>query len=285
MREPVVGGMVTVTPGPAEVVDAYRRVALLYASVPPLCMWRAWELAAYRHFSLEEPALDLGCGDGRFFRLAWPDVRAVTGVEADIGVADAAVRSRVYADVRLASASDLPFADGAFASVFANCSLEHMDDLDRVLREVHRCLRPGGRLLASVVTDRWNRWATLPEFARRIAGPAAADALQRSFWRTHHAVTVVAPEEWLRRVAAAGFEPTGLAPIVPEVSARVFLLLDAAWHLPGEGDADSLGTEMMRFLDGSPGAADAGATILSGLLALERDDRTTAGLVLEARRA
>lgn len=276
--------MIAPTLAAADVVEAYRRVAALYAAVPPLCMWRAFELAAYRHFPLEEPVLDLGCGDGRFFRLAWPGVRAVTGIDADAGVVDAAAKSGVYADVRVASAGALPFADGSFASVFANCSLEHMDDLDTVLRQVRRCLRPGGVLVASVVTDRWDRWATLPELGRRIAGAAVADDLRRSFWRVHHAVTAVPAGEWLRRVSAAGLEPVGAVPIVPEVSARVFLLLDALWHLQGQGEAEELGTELMRYLEGLPDLADAGATILSGLLRLDREASTTAGLVFAARR-
>lgn len=47
-------------------------------------------------------------------------------------------------------ATDLSrFADGEFATVFASNFVEHLDHdaIDRLLGEVHRVLRPGGRLL------------------------------------------------------------------------------------------------------------------------------------------
>ena len=40
------------------------------------------------------------------------------------------------------------------STMFANCSLEHMDHLDAVLSEIHRCLKPGGTLLCSVADGR-----------------------------------------------------------------------------------------------------------------------------------
>jgi SAM-dependent methyltransferase len=57
----------------------------------------------------------------------------------------------------------LPFADGAFAAVISNHSVEHFVDLDAALREIGRVIRPGGALYvavpdASTLTDRLYRW-------------------------------------------------------------------------------------------------------------------------------
>lgn len=38
----------------------------------------------------------------------------------------------------------LPYSDGAFDAVFAWSVFEHVDDVPRALREIHRVLRPGG---------------------------------------------------------------------------------------------------------------------------------------------
>jgi hypothetical protein len=50
-----------------------------------MILWRGWEFAAYRRSVLPEPVLDIGCGDGRFFRLAFfPDCQ-MSSSELDPG--------------------------------------------------------------------------------------------------------------------------------------------------------------------------------------------------------
>ena len=52
-----------------EVLRGYDAISAIYPYVPSVSLWRAWEFAAYRRYSLKEPVLDVGCGDGGFFRL------------------------------------------------------------------------------------------------------------------------------------------------------------------------------------------------------------------------
>jgi SAM-dependent methyltransferase len=54
-------------------------------------------------------------------------------------------RTRIVCD-----GHDLPFADGAFAAVVGKAVLEHVADPQRVAREVHRVLAPGGLLYSEV---------------------------------------------------------------------------------------------------------------------------------------
>jgi SAM-dependent methyltransferase len=61
---------------------------------------------------------------------------------------DAAVRER-YAPVQHEDLEALSFSDGSFDVVFCNELFEHLPDLPRCLREVHRVLSPGGTLLAT----------------------------------------------------------------------------------------------------------------------------------------
>ena len=100
-----------------QVLAAYDEVAALYPHIPPLAAWRSWELAGYRRYQLVEPVLDLGCGDGRYFRLVWPDVRDVVGVDIDPETAARARGTGVYREVHVAAAHRLPFRPGAFASL------------------------------------------------------------------------------------------------------------------------------------------------------------------------
>jgi len=98
--------------------------------------------------------LDLGCDEGSF-----PAGRTrATTVRLDRDVPGRRDGAFVRGDAAL-----LPFAGASFAAVIANHSLEHFDDLEAVLREIGRVIRPGGALFvavpdASTLSDRVYRW-------------------------------------------------------------------------------------------------------------------------------
>lgn len=231
----------------SEVLSALAEVAALYPFIPGLVAWRSWELAAYRHYTLSDPVLDLGCGDGRFYSLAWPDSKRVHGVDFDPEAVEAARVSGVYEEVTLSVASDMPLPDDAFGSAFANCSLEHMDDLDSVFREVHRCLQPGGLLLASVATD------AMVSGAQRLLSavyenPASADMALAAYRDYHHLVNPLTAEDWGAAILQAGFEIVEYIPIVPPPAATLFLATDLLWH--AKTPTGELGTELgQRFAE------------------------------------
>jgi SAM-dependent methyltransferase len=87
--------------------------------------------------------LDLGCGTGHSYEELLP--RETVGVDNEPSALVAQQRETHVADMR-----DLPFAAGSFSSVVAIQSVEHVPDPDRVLAEVARVLKPGGR--ATLVT-------------------------------------------------------------------------------------------------------------------------------------
>jgi SAM-dependent methyltransferase len=265
----------------AEILAGYDAVAGLYPSVPSMLIWRSWEYAAYRRFTLAEPTLDVGCGDGRFFRLVFPHVANVIGIDADAGVADAAAQSGVYRHVHVCPADTLPLPDRSFASAFANCSLEHMDHLQDVLRGIRESLHAGGTFLFSVVTDRFVEWAPLPLILRAVGADDRAAAVQRDYEAYHHLVNPLSPPEWTRRVEEAGFDIIDHVPIVPEWTGRLFLFFDQLWHL--RSGARECGEDL------EPHFARAGfiggfREVLAGILQMEQHPGSGAGAVFYARR-
>jgi SAM-dependent methyltransferase len=260
------------------VLAAYDEVARLYPHIPPLAAWRAWELAGYRRYQLAERVLDVGCGDGRYFRLAWPNVHDVVGVDIDPDTAARASQTGIYREVHVAPADRLPFAPKSFGSAFANCALEHMDELPVVLRVI----RPGGVFLCSVATDKFLKWAVLPILMRLLGDDARASALQRQHDTYHHHVNLFPADVWQRHFSDAGFEIVEHVPIVPEVTARAQVMLDQLWHLPS-GDHE-LGLDLHHYFQTLPDFHDGLRRMLDGLLTMEKDRTVGGGAIFLMRR-
>lgn len=263
-------------------MGAYDTVSQLYPHVPPLLLWRAWEYAAYQRFALAEPVLDIGCGDGRYFRLVWPNVQHVVGIDMDEGVAVAARQSGVYQTVYATPADQSQIPSGIFGSAFANCALEHMDRLDNVLSEICRSLRPGGTFLLSVVTDKLIEWSALPQIASLLGAPERAQTLQDDYTGYHHLVNPLSADGWAEHLQLAGFDVLEYIPIVPELSGRLFLLLDQFWHVKrAQGE---IGDTLHPYLAGFPQFPRAFKQIIAGFLDLERDWSVGCGAVFLAQR-
>ncbi len=74
---------------------------------------------------------------------------------------------------------DIPFPDQFFDGVFANFMLYHAPDLDGALKELHRVLKPGGRLYAA--TNGEGHMQQLKDLLRRLDPNALLVGVETSF--------------------------------------------------------------------------------------------------------
>jgi 2-polyprenyl-6-hydroxyphenyl methylase / 3-demethylubiquinone-9 3-methyltransferase len=100
-------------------------------------------------------ALDLGCGGG-FLAEEFASLGChVVGVDpspVSIGAARSHAAARgLDIDYRVGTGEQLPAGDSAFDLVYCCDVLEHVSDLDRVVRETARVLKPGGLYLFDTI--------------------------------------------------------------------------------------------------------------------------------------
>jgi SAM-dependent methyltransferase len=108
--------------------------------------------------------LDVGSGTGAFLSEAQGHVAEAVGLDVAmrwLQVSRRRFRDRGQPDPLLvcAGAEHLPFEDGAFDVVVSTATLEFTRDVDRVLGQCARVLRPGGRAYLTAV----NRYSLAPE--------------------------------------------------------------------------------------------------------------------------
>jgi len=209
-----------------------RRTTQQYPEAPSMALWRAHEAAVLSRQPIRPPVLDLGCGDGTFLASIL-GVEGAAGCDLDKHALRRARRLGTYSALLPANAAALPFADGQFRTVLANCSLEHVADLDAALREARRVLAPGGNLMLTVplpeLTDLFLSLSTL--LASRSQRARFIERYHRD--RDHKHILSLA--DWEGRLQDAGLAVVERRAIVPPWAARAFTLIDSASRarLPG----------------------------------------------------
>lgn len=188
---------------------------------------RATEARFYADLPLAEPILDLGCGDGHFGTVALPRVPQV-GLDPWAAPLAEARRRGGYRLLVRADGGRMPFPEGSFATVISNSVLEHVPDVEPVLREVARVLRPGGAFYFSVPGPNFLPFLSIGRGLDR-AGLRRLGDLYRAFFnrvcRHHHCDGV---EVWRSRLEGAGLR---LVRWWPYFSRRALVALEWGHYL------------------------------------------------------
>ncbi len=186
--------------------DEVRWVRTLKNLVPGRLSWFD------RHIDWRgKEVLDLGCAGGFMAEAMAARGARVTGIDPAADAIDAARRHaragglRIAYDVGVGEA--LPYDATGFDAVVCVDVLEHVSDIDRVLEEVARVLRPGGRFLFDTINRN--------PLARLATITVAEDVLRLLPRGTHDPAKFIKPRELQAGLVRAGLRPgamTGLGP-------------------------------------------------------------------------
>ncbi len=184
---------------------------------------RAAEARFYqRLLPLQEPVLDVGCGDGHFASVAFPRPLAA-GIDPAAAVLREARQRGAYGVLARSLGDALPFADEHFATVVSNSVLEHIPDVAPVLSEVARVLQPGGRFIFCVPGDHFAELLFFTQLFRGLRLEGLARAYERYFNRISRHHHCDGRQVWGARLSAAGLT---LADSFDYFSARALHALD-----------------------------------------------------------
>ena len=145
----------------------------------------AWPAAAARWFVPDDAqlVLELGAGTGKLTRALVALGPRVLAVEPDARML-AILQSSGFDGVP-GSAEEIPLGDGEADVVVAGSCL-HWFDLERALPEIHRVLRPGGRLAFG-----WNHRDGDDPLGARVQRAISAARTGLAGWRTREWTSVV----------------------------------------------------------------------------------------------
>ena len=145
----------------------YARVRAHYRALAPAyrrqanqtCEGRYREIVR-RVMSGRSRVLELGSGSNALLDTVGPP----GSVACDLSIDMLQPRKAVARTASVVGAGEqLPFRDGAFDGVYHINVIEHVADVEAVISEGARVLRPGGVLAAVTPNGNWERWLDLAE--------------------------------------------------------------------------------------------------------------------------
>ena len=118
--------------------------------------WSGWGVPIYRHVlervsvDRDTSLLDVGCGAGRFCRIASDRGANVAGLDATASFVEIARERNPDGDFRVGDMEDLPWPDDSFDVVTGFNSFFIAVDMVKALGEARRATRPGGTVAMTV---------------------------------------------------------------------------------------------------------------------------------------
>lgn len=126
----------------------------------------------------DDLVLDVAAGTGHVARQLAPQVRAVVAVDATPAMLERgrqAARDDGHRNIVFVrgDAADLPFADAGFDIAVCRFAVHHFESPERVLTEMRRCVRAGGRMaVADLVAEADPAVAVVQNELERLRDPS-----------------------------------------------------------------------------------------------------------------
>jgi SAM-dependent methyltransferase len=165
---------------------------------------RAVEARFYKDLELPGPVLDVGCGDGHFATIAF-DHPLDVGLDPWWSPLQEANPRGAYQVLVQAQGSQMPLQSAYFGSAVSNSVLEHIPDLDAVLAETARVLKPGAPFYFCVPNQNFLGSLSIGRAFDSIGLQGLGDSYRGFFNRIARHYHCDPPDVWQERLQHAGF--------------------------------------------------------------------------------
>lgn len=151
---------------------------------------------------LKAPILDFGCGDGFFAAQIFYRDEIEVGLDIVESRIEEAGKRKIYRKLTTYHGDEIPFPTNHFGSVFSNCVLEHLPELEANLKEIYRVLKPRGKFFTTVMADKWEEY----QVGSRLLGKPYRKMMRK---RQEH-FNLFSQKKWRSKFEAAGFKVLGV---------------------------------------------------------------------------
>jgi ubiquinone/menaquinone biosynthesis C-methylase UbiE len=100
----------------------------------------------------------------------------------------------------------MPYANNSFATVLSVSVLEHISNIDEVVTEVFRVLKPKGQFIFTTNTPKINSMLHWPKVCHAVGLHPLAGFYIKSFNRVFHHVTLLDKNQWKKILERSGFK-------------------------------------------------------------------------------
>lgn len=169
-----------------------------------LAIERTLECHIFSNQKFVPPVLDLGCGEGLFAWILFKDA-IETGIDLNAREIEAAKLYGIHRELIQCPADQIPKPSGYYHTIFSNSVLEHIKDIESVLREAGRLLSGQGHFYITVPTHYFDQYSFM-NLALTCLGFKNTAVRFRNFynrfWKHYHYHSV---QEWAELFNRAGF--------------------------------------------------------------------------------
>lgn len=163
---------------------------------------RAVEARFYKNIELPKPVLDIGCGDGQFASIAF-DSPIDVGLDPWWEPLQEAKTRGFYKMLTQANGEKMPFPDNYFGSAVSNSVLEHIQQLDKVIIEIGRVLKPGAPFVFAVPNHNFTDSLMIGKFLNKLHLNSLGDSYRTWFNKIARHQHLDSPAVWKKRLEKA----------------------------------------------------------------------------------